>query len=412
MLDKKEIFKKKEKIDQAIEKVKQFGIKDADEEDIASRKKGKFLAEIKKLSSEAKKFNDILCRRIEEVSENNVEVFSKIKAELVLSSDNNVEKIKKILTNCEQVTKTFEAESQTALEIKTVANELVEEISSVLNRLGKEKIATSDEVSCSTKKVIEEVISGYLKTIKKFESFEVETKKVSVKMIQVAKILSDISLENKQGLKSINEIQVIIAGIENNIIKNIKEIIDSKKVQAVSIEDKSLAEIEKRLDPRKVEIKKKPSWYKEFSFSELLDTLASFFQNRIINIRAGEHEDPKNALAVKIIDSKGSVISDLKPIINLNPGGGGGFEQVYLKDEFGNVISPAINKRYSQKVDAVDANTTYIGYCAMGSGTNTAGAVWRIKKVAVAGVVTTITWADGDDNFDNIWDNRAALSYS
>lgn len=48
-------------------------------------------------------------------------------------------------------------------------------------------------------------------------------------------------------------------------------------------------------------------------------------------------------------------------------------------------------------------------------GTATSAAKWRIKKFTYdAGTnnVSQIDWADGNDNFDNIWTNRANLSYS
>jgi len=59
--------------------------------------------------------------------------------------------------------------------------------------------------------------------------------------------------------------------------------------------------------------------------------------------------------------------------------------------------------------DTSTANVTYIGTAAIGSATSSA--VWKIKKIdETTGLV--ITWADGDDLFNNIWDNRASLSYS
>ncbi len=51
----------------------------------------------------------------------------------------------------------------------------------------------------------------------------------------------------------------------------------------------------------------------------------------------------------------------------------------------------------------------YVGEASTGSATS--GASWRIKRVdSTTG--TVIQWADGNSNFDNIWDNRASLSYS
>lgn len=45
-------------------------------------------------------------------------------------------------------------------------------------------------------------------------------------------------------------------------------------------------------------------------------------------------------------------------------------------------------------------------------GTATAAAAWRIKKLIETGPDVAVTWADGDSDFDNVWDNRASLSYS
>ncbi len=52
----------------------------------------------------------------------------------------------------------------------------------------------------------------------------------------------------------------------------------------------------------------------------------------------------------------------------------------------------------------------YVGEASIG--TATSSAAWRIKKITYTGSSLSITWADGDDNFDNVWDNRASLSYS
>lgn len=62
------------------------------------------------------------------------------------------------------------------------------------------------------------------------------------------------------------------------------------------------------------------------------------------------------------------------------------------------------------KVDEVDSSTTYVGWAA--SGTASSSASWKIQKISVSGTVTTIEWADGNQLFDNVWDNRASLSYS
>jgi hypothetical protein len=61
-------------------------------------------------------------------------------------------------------------------------------------------------------------------------------------------------------------------------------------------------------------------------------------------------------------------------------------------------------------IDEVDSSTTYVGKAAIGSAASSPS--WQIIKLAVSGTVTTLSWADGDENFDNIWSLRASLSYS
>lgn len=66
--------------------------------------------------------------------------------------------------------------------------------------------------------------------------------------------------------------------------------------------------------------------------------------------------------------------------------------------------------RKSLKVDVASVTTTYIGEAAFN--TATSSPTWRINRIETLGSVTTITWADGDDEFNNVWDDRASLSYS
>ncbi len=61
------------------------------------------------------------------------------------------------------------------------------------------------------------------------------------------------------------------------------------------------------------------------------------------------------------------------------------------------------------QVDTV-GSTTYIGYAV--PGTLTSAATWSIKKIVETANDVSITWADGSDSFDNIWDDRLILTYS
>lgn len=69
-----------------------------------------------------------------------------------------------------------------------------------------------------------------------------------------------------------------------------------------------------------------------------------------------------------------------------------------------------IDTLYALRTDDNGAGTIYIGQAAVGSGESSS--VWRIKKVVESSGDYTITWADGNTNFDNRWDQRASYSYS
>lgn len=61
-------------------------------------------------------------------------------------------------------------------------------------------------------------------------------------------------------------------------------------------------------------------------------------------------------------------------------------------------------------IDEIDASTSYFGFA--NPDTLTSEASWAIMKKTVSGTVTTYAWADGDTDYNNIWDNRTSLSYS
>lgn len=70
---------------------------------------------------------------------------------------------------------------------------------------------------------------------------------------------------------------------------------------------------------------------------------------------------------------------------------------------------PNYATRYDQ--DSATPTLAYFGKAAVGAAEGVA--VWQIKKMTYGadGDINT-HWADGNDKFDNIWTNRAALSYT
>jgi len=61
------------------------------------------------------------------------------------------------------------------------------------------------------------------------------------------------------------------------------------------------------------------------------------------------------------------------------------------------------------RVKSDDSNILYIGYASIGSATS--AALWRIMRLDST-TKLDIKYADGNDKFDNIYDNRQSLSYS
>jgi hypothetical protein len=81
----------------------------------------------------------------------------------------------------------------------------------------------------------------------------------------------------------------------------------------------------------------------------------------------------------------------------------------YIRDEWTkrSANGNPSTEEFATRVDE-GATYTYVGQSSPGAA-NT-DAVWRIKRITNA--TTTITFADGNANFDNVWDNRASLTYA
>jgi hypothetical protein len=73
-----------------------------------------------------------------------------------------------------------------------------------------------------------------------------------------------------------------------------------------------------------------------------------------------------------------------------------------------NEILQEANENYAVKVTVV-GTVTYIGTAPIG--TSPADAKWQAKKIDET-TGTVITWADGDDAFDNLATDLTTLTYS
>lgn len=68
------------------------------------------------------------------------------------------------------------------------------------------------------------------------------------------------------------------------------------------------------------------------------------------------------------------------------------------------------NVEESTLIDEASDTVTYLGFAKTGSATSASS--WQIKKILTSGNVTSIQFADGNDDYDNVWDDRASLDYS
>lgn len=59
--------------------------------------------------------------------------------------------------------------------------------------------------------------------------------------------------------------------------------------------------------------------------------------------------------------------------------------------------------------EATYTSTTFFGYS--NPGTSTASSYWQIKIIDESGSSTEIKWADGNSNFNKVWDNRTSYTY-
>lgn len=105
---------------------------------------------------------------------------------------------------------------------------------------------------------------------------------------------------------------------------------------------------------------------------------------------------------------KGNIQPQLDLEEHLTISGVGG-KKVYVIDSQGNIIDFGGDSNVAKKITS-DGDDTYIAIAAIGSAQ--ASAVWQAFKISVSGDDTVFTWADGDENFDNVATDLTALSYS
>lgn len=203
-------------------------------------------------------------------------------------------------------------------------------------------------------------------------------------------------------------------GIENLSV-NIKEI---KEVDLSGVERLLKAVVDKQI------VIEKPDLNELNNISSILENVLLAIQNIKLNDSdlevehlSGIHEVLKilndNLVKTELDYEKlAKVIKDNVSIVV----GGGGSGTVRNKSE--QLINPATEEKQDAIVSSIQQNNTirfdeqtiytYIGFAV--PGTPNSAALWMIKRITNAD--TTVVFADGNSNADNIWDNRTSIPYS
>jgi hypothetical protein len=105
---------------------------------------------------------------------------------------------------------------------------------------------------------------------------------------------------------------------------------------------------------------------------------------------AGGATEIKQDTEIGILNGILGALTDLKGIINAG-GGGGGIKQPI-------------------RIDESTPNIIYNGFAIAGS--STVDAVWAIQRVTRDKDIIIYEWADGNELYDNVWDDRYNLAYA
>ena len=162
------------------------------------------------------------------------------------------------------------------------------------------------------------------------------------------------------------------------------------------------------IPPANITIEPKIDFPKEIKVQGMEELLQNTEKQGIKDISS------QRPLPVMVINEKGRRVSDF----------GGDFSAPSLVGLKNNAdqpaqINPATEETATQIVGDfllsldydIDNNLIYQGRAVPGS--SKAAAVWQIRKFTYVGTnLVDIQWADGDTNFDNIWNNRAIINYA
>jgi len=133
--------------------------------------------------------------------------------------------------------------------------------------------------------------------------------------------------------------------------------------------------------------------------ADVYRSVIQLITNRYFRIRFVNGSSAQSSFNVNVI--YGNHTQPPYPLANQS------FEEIFGKTflDISTVSTPL-----ASRIDEVSSSITYVGKAPIGS--LSSESVWQIQRLTVSGSLTIIEFADGDGRSNNVWDNRASLSYS
>lgn len=211
---------------------------------------------------------------------------------------------------------------------------------------------------------------------------EVFTKKISELEEKIAglELTTNVTTEKHEHTIETKDIDLepVIEAIQKNKTEvNVEKFDDSKQIEKLEDIKKEFTKLEKRIDQLRKE---------QVTFQ-----------------KAGKKTDPSEFIPVRLTNGKKfyEAVSELATAI----------QRVGVLDNHGRTITVESNYKQLIEYDAND-NPIYVGMAE--PSTATGALSWQIKKITydANNNPTAVEWADGNDSFDNKWDERATYTYS
>lgn len=259
--------------------------------------------------------------------------------------------------------------------------------------IGNFKEENNENIKILEKTILSKNNNDIVESIKKFEEDIETTKPVKVKNLHgleqaqelVAKEISNLSIE----LKSINETHLLCTTEKTKAIED----------AFLSFANQINASIEKALSSTlKVEVQNQKSFPEKIT--TIVSNLSEIVFPKSIKI---SNTDPKEAVPVRLVDRNGKKFYDAI------------FEVVTKNGEINlSKLDDIAKGGYSYNIVLDNISTVSVVYVGKAlPGSIGSDPFWQIQRIDKRNTPTTLKteFADGNTNFDNIWDNRLSITY-